>query len=196
MYLFFDTETTGLPRNYRAPLSDVRNWPRMVQIAWLLYDEEGNQISGRDYIIKPDGFVIPKEASNIHHITTEKARQEGHDLAPVLEEFYELVQSAEYLVAHNMDFDEKIIGAEFLRNNMPNILDGKKKICTMKSFVTFCALPRVNYRGYKWPKLDELYRLLFQESVAGAHNAVADTLATARCFWELKKRGIYIGNSR
>jgi len=36
MYLFFDAETTGIPRNYKVPASDHRNWPRLVQIAWLL----------------------------------------------------------------------------------------------------------------------------------------------------------------
>jgi len=30
MYLFFDTETTGLPRNWKAPVTDLDNWPRMV----------------------------------------------------------------------------------------------------------------------------------------------------------------------
>ncbi len=53
MYLFFDTETTGLPRNYKAPVSDSNNWPRMVQIAWRLMDEKGGEIDSQDFIIKP-----------------------------------------------------------------------------------------------------------------------------------------------
>jgi DNA polymerase III alpha subunit (gram-positive type) len=57
MYLVFDTETTGLPLNYNAPLSDSDNWPRMVQIAWQLHDEEGKLIENQDYIIKPEGMI-------------------------------------------------------------------------------------------------------------------------------------------
>jgi hypothetical protein len=41
MYLFIDTETTGLPKNYKAPLHDLSNWPRLIQIAWLLYNSTG-----------------------------------------------------------------------------------------------------------------------------------------------------------
>ena len=63
MYLFFDTETTGLPRNWKAPVTDLNNWPRLVQLAYLLYDNKGNKISGGDFIIKPNGFTIPTDAS-------------------------------------------------------------------------------------------------------------------------------------
>ena len=86
MYLFFDTETTGLPRNYQAPVSDSRNWPRVVQIAWLITDAEGFEQKSAEYIIKPQGFVIPKAASRIHRITNEVANRQGVELGPVLEE--------------------------------------------------------------------------------------------------------------
>ena len=82
-YLFFDTETTGLPRNWDAPVSDVNNWPRLVQLAFLIYDEKGIKVSGGDFIIKPDGFKIPSDASNIHGITTERANLEGYSITSV-----------------------------------------------------------------------------------------------------------------
>ena len=50
MYLFFDTETTGIPRNYKAPASDFKNWPCLVQIAWLVTDATGNEIASADTI--------------------------------------------------------------------------------------------------------------------------------------------------
>src|SRR5659263_86375 len=112
MYLFFDTETTGLPKNYKAPASDLNNWPRLVQLAYHLYDNEGNKISEGDHIIKPEGFIIPIEASRIHGISTERAIQEGKSLLIVLREFQSLIEQVDYLVAHNMSFDEKIVGAE------------------------------------------------------------------------------------
>ena len=188
MYLFFDTETTGLPRNWKAPITDLANWPRMIQLAYQLSDGGGARISGGDFIIKPAGFTIPAEAARIHGITTERAEKEGKDLLAVLLEFQAAVGRADYLVAHNMGFDEKIVGAEFLRNNMPDSLPAKRKICTMQSATDYCALP--GPYGNKWPKLSELHGKLFQKSFEEAHNAAADVAATMKCFWELKRLGV------
>ena len=80
MYLFFDTETTGLPKNWKAPVTDLNNWPRMVQIGWILCDSEGNRMATSDFIIKPENFTIPYDASKIHGISTEKAIREGENL--------------------------------------------------------------------------------------------------------------------
>jgi len=185
MYLFFDTETTGLPKNWKAPISKLDNWPRLVQLAYLYYDNNGNKISGGDFIIKPEGFIIPKDASEVHGITTKKAIEEGQPLTGVLKEFNALINEAEYLVAHNMQFDEKIVGAEFLRNGMRNSIASKNKICTMQSTINFCAIK--NAYGYKYPKLSELYFKLFKTTFEDAHNAAVDITATAKCFWELKR---------
>ena len=185
MYLFFDTETTGLPRNYKAPVTDLNNWPRLVQLAWLFYDESGNKIAGNDIIIKPEGFTIPVESSRIHGISTERAMREGVSLTEVLQEFQLRIDQAEFLVAHNMSFDEKILGAEFLRCKMANPVPTKKQICTMQSTTNFCAIN--GPYGYKWPKLSELHYKLFQTGFDEAHNAAVDINATAKCFWELKR---------
>ncbi len=187
MYLFFDTETTGLPKNWKAPITDFVNWPRLVQLAFLYYDGNGNKISGGDFIIKPEGFTIPSDASKIHRITNEKAVSEGQHIKFVLQQFNDLVKKASYLVAHNMSFDEKIIGAEFLRNGMTNSLQTKNKICTMEKTTNFCAIK--GPYGYKWPKLSELYYKLFKSDFDEAHNAAVDITATAKCFWELKRIG-------
>lgn len=58
MYLFFDTETTGLPKRWNAPVTDLENWPRLVQLAWIMYDDRGNMLESRDVIVKPEGFTI------------------------------------------------------------------------------------------------------------------------------------------
>ena len=187
MYLFFDTETTGLPKNWKAPVTDLNNWPRLVQLAYLLYDNQGNQINGGDVIIQPNGFLIPSEASAIHGITTEKANREGIAVESVLRDFQILIDQADQLVAHNMSFDEKIMGAEFLRNRMPDSIATKKKICTMQRSTNFCAID--GPYGYKWPKLSELHYKLFNTGFEEAHNAAVDINATAKCFWELKRLG-------
>lgn len=187
MYLFFDTETTGLPKNWKAPVTDINNWPRLVQLAYLLYDNFGNKISEGDFIIKPNGFTIPIEASRIHGITNERAEKEGDDLSDVLMHFSSLTTQANFLVAHNIAFDEKIVGAEFIRNGMYNIISSMSKICTMEKTTNFCAIE--GPYGYKWPKLSELHYKLFKYEFEEAHNAAADIQATAKCFWELKKIG-------
>ena len=187
MYLFFDTETTGLPRNWKAPVTDLNNWPRLVQLAYLHYDNNGNKISEGDFIIKPNGFTIPKDASDIHGVTHEIAMKDGVDLQNVLGNFHELIGSAQILVAHNMSFDEKIVGSEFLRNGFQNSIPMKQKICTMESTTDFCAIP--GYYGNKWPKLSELHTKLFGYDFEEAHNAMVDINATAKCFWELRRLG-------
>lgn len=189
-YLFFDTETTGLPHDWNASVNDVDNWPRIVQISWVVY-KNGTKISSSDFIIKPEGFKIPIESSNVHGITTECAEKEGVSLQAVLTEFKDLVEQADLIIAHNISFDEKIVGAEFIRKNMSDILKSKRTICTMKKSTEFCAIPSSNgYNDYKWPKLSELYIKLFDTEFEDAHNSLADVNATAKCFWEMKKRGI------
>lgn len=183
--LFFDTETTGVPRNYKAPASDVKNWPRLVQIAWLLAGDEGSEIESAEYIVKPDGFAIPADASRIHGITTETALREGIQIKAVLANLLPAMEQVSTLVAHNIDFDEKILGAELLRAGYPNEVEAKTRLCTMRSATDFCRLP--GQYGYKWPKLEELHRKLFNEPMTGAHRALVDVRACARCYFELKR---------
>ena len=188
MYLVFDTETTGLPKNYKAPISDLDNWPRLVQLSWAWFDAAGNHWDRYDYIVKPEGFVIPEEATKIHRISHQQALAEGRDLKEVLTEFAEHLARAEALIGHNIDFDDKIIGSEFYRNQIPNELAQAKKICTMKASADICRISN-GRGGYKWPNLAELHRYLFNRDFAEAHNAMVDVLACARCFFEIRRRG-------
>jgi DNA polymerase III epsilon subunit-like protein len=169
-------------------VTELDNWPRLGQLAYIAYDADGNLLRSVDTLVKPVGFVIPEEAAKIHGVTTERALKEGRDLLEVLKEFRALLDGTRYLIAHNMGYDEKIIGAEFLRNGMTDIPPSVIKICTMHSTTEYCEMPGA--RGYKWPKLAELHRKLFEADFEGAHNALADVSATAKCFWELRKRGV------
>jgi len=189
MYLIFDTETTGLPQNWNAPITAVHNWPRMVQIAWILYDQTETELEASNYIIKPQGYVIPAAAQKVHGISTQQAINEGQELKKVLRTFLITLSKAQYLIAHNMAFDEKIVGAEFIRENIPYAeFNNIKKICTKELSTNYCRLPG-NY-GYKWPSLTELHQKLFQSPFQEAHHADTDVRACARCFFELKKKGV------
>lgn len=188
MYLFFDTETTGVPKKYKAPVSDLNNWPRLVQIAWILHDRHGNALDKQCFIIKPDGFIIPAAASNIHGITTDSALKNGVELGGVLKKISSHIDSSQYLIAHNISFDKNIVGAELIRNKIANTIPSKKLLCTMESATNYCAIK--GPYGYKWPKLTELHKKLFNCSFEGAHDAMADISATAKCFWEMRKKGM------
>lgn len=190
-YMFFDTETTGLPKNFNAPSSDTDNWPRMVQLSWVMIKEDGSEFRGfrkGDFIIQPDGFTIPREASNLHGITTERAIREGRPLRYVLDKFNDDLRRAGTIVGHNVEFDIKVVGAEMIRLGREDLVSRKPFVCTMKQTVDFCEIP--GKYGYKWPKLEELYYKLFNSGFSGAHNAMNDVMATVECFRELKKRGI------
>jgi len=119
MYLIFDTETTGVPRLYDAPVSDIKNWPRVVQIAWRNFDVHGRKKVSTSYIIRPDGFTIPKEAERIHGISTSRASRVGVPIDEVLDEFAEALSESSVVVAHNLQFDLNITSAEFYRVGVP-----------------------------------------------------------------------------
>lgn len=187
-YLFFDTETTGVPRNYKAPISDSNNWPRLVQIGWILTDSEGCETKSCNYIIRPEGFTIPTDAAKLHGISTERALVEGVSLLGVLEEFLDDMTKVQNIVGHNIEFDKNIVAAELYRNAMPYHFNQWKSFCTMHSSTNFCAI-RGPY-GFKWPRLEELYKKLFGCMFDDAHNAFADITATKKCFFEMRKRGI------
>ena len=188
LYLFFDTETTGTPLDFKAPSSNTTNWPRLVQLAWILSDNLGNRVNTDNLIIKPNGFVIPTAASSIHGITTQKAIVEGEPIQEAIDRFISDFNKATYIVGHNVEFDKKIVGAEMIRLGMKDVMDEKPSYCTMLSTINFCAIPSYNRFDFKYPKLQELFEILFDEEYDNAHNAMSDVEATEKCFWELKKR--------
>ena len=190
MYLIFDTETTGLPQNFNAPLSDSDNWPRMVQIAWQLHDENGELIENQDYIIKPEGYDIPFNATRIHGISTKMAQEQGRDLQEVLEEFTEVLKKTKVVAGHNIDFDYKIVGAELFRKGIENTLEKTPSADTMELGTDFCQLSGGKNGRYKSPKLEELYEKLYGKKFDEAHNAAADVNATAQVFFEMMRIGI------
>jgi DNA polymerase III epsilon subunit-like protein len=189
MYLFFDTETTGLPRDWNAPIKDLSNWPRIVQIAWVEYDKKRNLISQGDYIINPEGFTIPQDVSRIHKIFHDDAVEKGYPLKKVLNVFNAIIDKNDYIIAHNVNFDDKVLSAEFLREYITSTLPEKKKVCTMESTVDFLKIPNAR-GGYKYPSLADLSRKLFGEAFKDAHNALVDIQNTAKIFWELIDRNV------
>jgi DNA polymerase III subunit epsilon len=187
--LFYDTETTGLPTKRSARPDEVDCWPRMAQLAWAVGDGT-SEPETHNYIVKPDGWVMPDHVAKIHGITQARALDEGIHIVDILEQFRDDLASVDTVAAHNQDFDYGVAGAEFLRYNFFNHLDDKPRVCTMRCSTGLCKIPQKNGRGYKWPKLMELHTLLFGVGFENAHGASVDVAAGVRCYWELVKRGV------
>lgn len=207
-FLVFDTETTGLPKNYKASHTDTANWPRIIQIAWAIVERDGTTVKERCSLIKPDGWHVPdydywkstglsdSRAKIESKFWTEngyshlKSIAEGVPLKPVLEEFSEDLAICDYVVAHNMSYDLPITACEMYRYG---VVPKKKvpKICTKEASTDYCAIPSPYKRGkFKWPNLTELHTKLFNEGFEGAHDAMDDVRACSRSLIELIARGI------
>jgi DNA polymerase III epsilon subunit-like protein len=188
--LFLDTETTGLPSRWNAPYNE---WPRMVSLAYMLCEDNGKVIDQMEFIIKPEGYTIPKEASDIHGITNEKANSFGIPIEEALRKLDNLVYQSDLIVFHNQSFDVGIITGEQMRMGFGKseyISSQKPKIfCTKEQSTNICKIPG-SRGGYKWPSLAELCAFCGVEN-KGAHNAMNDVEATKECYFYMVDKGYF-----
>ncbi len=191
MYLIFDTETTGIPHNKTAPITDLENWPRLVQLAWQLHDNKGKLCAQQSYLIKPDGFDIPYKAEQVHGISTRRALEEGTELDKVLAAFIRDLDDTKLLIGHNIEFDINIIGAEYIRQSLkPDYFLGLGRLDTGVAATDFCQMSGGIGGKLKMPRLNELHQKLFGKDIEDAHDAAYDVDATARSFFGLIKVGV------
>jgi DNA polymerase III subunit alpha len=192
MYLIFDTETTGLPKKWGAPISDTDNWPRCVQIAWQLHDDMGKLIEHQDYLVQPEGYNIPYDAERIHGISTELAQQQGHNLTEVLTKFNIALSKSKFIVGQNLGFDVNIMGCEFYRMGIASPMSQMPILDTCTDVTAgLTKLPGGKGGKFKFPTLTELHQYLFNQPFIEAHNATADVEATTRCFFELIRAEVF-----
>jgi DNA polymerase-3 subunit epsilon len=208
--LIFDTETTGLPKDQKSvpSVQNIGDWPHIVQMSWIYYDTDTCQlISESDNIIKlPEGFIISEESTNIHKITNQMCKTKGQKMCDVLDKFMEKFTDADLVVAHNMQFDHKMLQAESLRILMnyqegepgwaskliqwQNIVACKKLFCTMQETVDLCKIQAVYPKSgkiyMKFPTLAQLYYYYFGCKPVNLHNALVDVMVCTRCFHMLK----------
>lgn len=196
LILFFDTETTGVPTKqlYNHP-----SQPKILQLGAALATPDGEVLQTINTLVKIGDTPINKYALEAHGITAERANDEGIEPAEVFTQFYDLAISAEAMACHNFNFDIKMfhITAAQIQDELPDADIMMAEIadipyyCTMASTINFCKLPFPSGRkGFKFPKLVELYEILFGEKFDGAHDAMVDITATMRCYFELRNRGI------
>ncbi|TDR27859.1 3'-5' exonuclease [Hydromonas duriensis] len=180
MYLIFDTETTGI---------DFATM-RLVEIAWLVCDGSGAIIHQRNYLIKPNGFIMPLETSKYNGITQSMLIAEGVDIVQVLNEFSQDLKTVDAVVAHNLEFDNKVMAKEYRLLGEKNPISFVEGFCTMKESTNYCKLPKKRGKGYKFPRLYELHLILFNNYFSNEHRALADAVACKNCFFELINRNV------
>lgn len=181
MYLFFDTETNGFPPK-----------ARMTQLAFQLYDSEGNLVVEYQNLIKPDGWEVPKEQFFIdNNMSTERCEKHGIPVFDALRELQDALKQAQYKIAHNINFDKQIVSKEIeLAGIEPAVFKFKKEYCTMLSSIQYVGAINKWGKPGKWPNLMELHNKVFGCDFVGAHDAMDDVKAMANCFFEMKKKGI------
>ena len=184
-FLFIDVETNGLPLRYNKHYTDIDNWPRIVQIAWIICDDKKEVITERCFIIKPIDFDIPDDVVKVHGISKQIALAKGLPISFVLNLLEEESKECTHFIAHNIAFDAPIIKAEFLRANVEFSLNDKTEICTMQSSIEYCG-----FTNNKYPKLEELYFKLFNKKPENLHDALQDIRYTMDCFFVLLQKGI------
>jgi len=184
--LFFDIETNGLPKTkgfnnfYKPEFTKYYDSSRLIELAYIICDEEGNEIKREENLIKPNNnFTI--ENSSIHNITTIKAENEGKDINIILNDFYNDLKNVDTIISHNSLFDTNILLSECYRIKNKLIVDeinNKKIICTME-------LGKTKMKQKKYPKLVELYKFLFNKDFDQIHRALSDTIICKDCYYKM-----------
>lgn len=194
MKLFFDTETTGFP-DFNAQARDPKQ-PHMVQLAAILMDDNERPIEEHNVIIKPEGWNIPKEASDVHGITDEVAKV-GISEKLASEILLAMIRKSSLVIAHNLTFDKFIARIAMRRFDLITDADdawwkGLPTFCTMRATTDICQLPGNRAGSFKWPKLQEAHKHAFGEEFEDAHDAMADVGACARIYFWLAKQEVAV----
>ena len=183
--LFVDTETSGWPKDWHQPYSAEGNWPYVVQVAWTIYTSDGEAVKTENHFISNDDFSISPTSQQIHGITREFLLREGLGRETVFQILADDLQQYQPLViGYFTQLDYHMISAEFYRSGIKSCLAELPIFCVMKAVSAYAYFPQKKYLS-----LDRLYEKLFHKPLLKHHNALADTQATAQCFFELQAQG-------
>lgn len=186
MYAILDTETSGL-FNFALP-ADAEGQPRLAHLAMIFVDENLQEESIVDLLVKPDGWSMPPEVAAINHLPNELLLEKGLPVAHVLQAYTDAVDRGCIIVAHNAQYDTKIMRGELRRAGMDDRFERTPNICTMRALTDICKIPKANGKGYKFPKLSEAMAA-FNIKQDGAHTAGGDARSALELFRVLKESG-------
>ncbi len=161
----FDLETTG--RNSRAA--------RIVTASVTVVDAEGSVVKEHEWLADP-GVEIPAEASEVHGVTTEKARQEGRPAAEVTRELAAVLQGlfddGVPVIAFNASYDFTVLAAESARYGIPQL----NRFPVLDPYIMNKQVDRYRKGKRTLTALCEEYDV----NLDNAHTSAADALATLR----------------
>lgn len=187
MYLVIDTETSGL-FNFRAP-ADAAGQPRLASIAMLFCDDDLRFLWGHSLLVRPDGWEMPAEAERINGLSTELLRKHGHEVRYALDGYVEAIERGYPIIAHNVQYDTKVMRGELRRAGMPDLFSETRRICTMQALTNICEIPSPRGRGFKWPKLSEAVERALGRKHSNAHGCLPDAMACLDLARFLKANG-------
>lgn len=186
MYLIFDCSALAGKTDYKANFTETNAWPRLIHISWILLNEEFKPIGDADYIVDSKNFLIDNKSKEKAHIDDEDIAKKAKSVDEILDKFSETAEKAEYIFAHNLNYNENILGAEYVRNKKSINMFSKKRYCLMEEGTYYCKIPSKG-GGFKFPTLPELHAACFGQSYGPPGNARADVIASARSFIKLMK---------
>ncbi|MBK9952858.1 MAG: 3'-5' exonuclease [Candidatus Competibacteraceae bacterium] len=195
LVLIYDTETTGLVKglDYTDP-----NMPFLASITTILYDDEAHRVvSSINAMVQPDGWTMPEEAGRVNGLTDEVLRQLGVPSPALLPTCIALMFKADLRVAHNVDFDSKVIAAALWRH-VAKESSAETAHETVKAWLalpSYCTMQEsknfvkaLDKRGrIKYPKLTEAYKFFFDKELDRAHSANADAVAALEIYLALNR---------
>ncbi|HMQ06957.1 MAG TPA: hypothetical protein PKC30_06620 [Saprospiraceae bacterium] len=187
-YLVYDVTPVHKPRNPKADFSDTFSWPRVFHLSWIMLNEEFKPLQDFDCIVKAEGWKLDDKVLEFAGVAWEEVERKADALDDILNQFAQSIENVNYIIAHNMDIQEKVIAAEFLRRGIKHNLFKTDRICLMQEGTYYCKIPSKT-GGFKWPTLRELHATLFNQAYTPAGNARADVIAASRCFIKLMKSG-------
>ena len=178
--LYLDVETNGIGKFRPAT-------QRMMQISWIYENNEYNYFINDVESVSPD---VP------HDISTSFCKERGEDFDNVYNIFHGHLENCDKVIAHNAEFDLGIISHElkvrkhdkYKKYNkiLKDLLESDDVICTMKNTTELCKIKFNNgSKGYKYPKLDELYNFLTGENCeefGQLHDSLVDCKLLKACY--------------
>ncbi len=186
MFCIFDTETSGL-FNFALP-ADAIGQPRLASIAMLTCDENLRLVAAVSFLIKPEGWQMPPEAEAINGLSTVLLNEHGIPPKDALDQYTQKIDAGMTMVAHNAQYDTKIMRGEMRRASFADRYESTATFCTMQFLTDICRIRKPN-GGYKWPKLSEAVSYCLGRDHANAHGALPDALACLDLLRWIKAKG-------
>ncbi|MGI4874105.1 MAG: 3'-5' exonuclease [Janthinobacterium lividum] len=183
--LFVDTETSGLPTDWRRPYAEPGAWPHVAQIAWLVYTAAGELVRTENHYIRPSDYDLTPASMQVHGLTLAFLHEHGKGRREVMQLLHDdLLKYKPLVVGHFIELDYHMMGVSFHRAGLSNPLPGLPTFCTMRLTERFWQPMRQQYL-----RLADLYQRQFGRAMLRQHDALADAEATAQCFFELERTG-------